>query len=346
MINKILKLISIFGIISLGFIFMWGIKNSIPEIFAILNSYKQQKSIEQNVGSRDIEENENTDESYEETEDIVSSGYYSKVSSSISTLSLTAKSVLVADLETGEKLFIKKPDLQRPIASVSKLLTSLVVKINFKEDEIIYVSDRAVNTYGTQAELKAGSQFTTKQLLYALLIESSNDAAEAFAEHFGREKFIEEMNNQIKLLHISNTSMEDPSGLSEKNISTCSDLFILSQYIYNIYPSIFDVTTTSRYKAGRYTWFNNNKMIQNQFYIGGKNGYTDEAMDTLVNLFDLPLGENGEKRKIFICLLGGYTPTKEAQTLINFLRRNITYISTELDSSNNSTTTISSSILK
>ena len=170
----------------------------------------------------------------------------------------------------------------------------------------------------------AGEILSANDLLHALLLESSNDAAEALAVFAGREDFIQNMNDMAISLGLSGTSFMDPSGLSAGNKSTAYDLFKLFQYIREHHPEIVKITTNQRQKIKTHTWYNNNKFIHDELYTGGKNGYTSAAKHTLLTTFELPLSDLGS-RNIIIVVLQSDKTEKDTRDILFYLLRNISY---------------------
>src|SRR3990167_8284134 len=105
------------------------------------------------------------------------------------------------------------------------------------------VSKKALTTYGENGNFKLGEKIKITDLIYPLLLESSNDAAEIIAEYFKRDIFIKKMNQMVNKLELSKTIFEDPSGLSSKNQSTVEDMFKLAGYINQKKPDLFQITT-------------------------------------------------------------------------------------------------------
>lgn len=171
---------------------------------------------------------------------------------------LQAGAYLVADVESGDILLSKNMDAKLPIASVSKLVTALTSLEAVSQSQTTTLSASAINTYGTSGHLSVGEQINTGELLYPLLLESSNDAAEAIANHYGRNRFIEQMNNKVKMMGLLDTSFDDPSGLSPFNISTAKDLFKLAKYIYKNKTQIIDIALLDSYVSKQsslnHTW--------------------------------------------------------------------------------------------
>lgn len=238
---------------------------------------------------------------------------------------ITAKAYIVADLESGDVIASYGERLPLPVASLSKMMTALVSLETINQYQETKVSRTAFNTYGAQGNLTIGEKVKTSDLLYPLLLESSNDAAEVLAEFSGQKTFIKNMNDKAESLGLLNTSFEDSSGLSKNNISTAEDLFKLVKYIYKYKSYIFDITKLKDYSNDTHTWYSNSKFRNDENYLGGKNGYNDEARYTLMTLVELPLGEF-EKRKIAIILLNSEKTTeKDTRAIILYLLNNVYY---------------------
>ncbi len=235
-----------------------------------------------------------------------------------------AKAYLVGDLDTGEIILEKNQDDQFPIASVSKLMTATVASELMGPNDIAKVSKKALATYGQNGNFKLGEKIKVQDLLYPLLLESSNDAAEVIAEYFNRDIFIKRMNQEALKLEMSKTSYEDPSGLSASNESTVSDMFKLAGYINQKHPDLFKITTEQSYSNKIHNWFSNNQFLHDSGYLGGKSGYTDPAMQTVVSTFSIPLSETGT-RHIAITLLQSNDRYKDVENILQYLNKNIYY---------------------
>jgi D-alanyl-D-alanine carboxypeptidase/poly-gamma-glutamate capsule biosynthesis protein CapA/YwtB (metallophosphatase superfamily) len=237
---------------------------------------------------------------------------------------VSALSYLVGDLNTGEVILAKNQEEKFPIASLSKLMTALVAKEMMNSNDIAQVSKKALATKGTNGELKTGEKIKISDLLYPLLLESSNDAAEVLAQYFERDNFISKMNQTAEKLQMTSTSFADPSGLSEKNQSTVSDIFKLTGYLNQQKQDLFQITTKRSYSNKKHNWSNISQFLREDGYLGGKSGYTDEAKQTVVSLFSLPLGET-DSRPIAITLLQSVDRHKDVETILKYLKKNIYY---------------------
>lgn len=240
-------------------------------------------------------------------------------------LKVSAEAYVVGDLNTGEVILSKNIDKVYPIASISKLMTALVSKELEGKNKIATVSKKALATYGGNGSLKLGEKINTNDLLYPLLLESSNDAAEVLAEHYGRESFINKLNLQAQKLTLTNTSFADPSGLSAENKSTVGDLFKLTGYIKTNKPEILEITKKRSYTVGKkHTWFSINQFLRKPEYTGGKSGFTDPAKQTVISTFSLKLSE-GEPRPIAITLLRSSDRVRDVENILKYLKKNIYY---------------------
>lgn len=237
----------------------------------------------------------------------------------------SALSFLVADIDTGEIIIEKNPDMVLPIASISKIIASLVSKDVLDQHEPIVVSRSSIATYGTMGGLVAGEKILVTDLEYPLLMESSNDAAEVLADAYGRDNFVGKMNEKVKELGMPKTSFGDPSGLSAKNVSTASDLFTLAKYITKDRPEIWDVTRVRGYSILGHSWVNNNTLSRKTSFIGGKNGYTEEANRTTLSVFYLPI-EKKYKRRIAVVVLKSADRNADVDMLIRFLDNNVGFM--------------------
>jgi D-alanyl-D-alanine carboxypeptidase len=236
---------------------------------------------------------------------------------------LSARSYLAADLQTGEIIVEQNEGYVAPVASVTKLMTGLIAREQMDMQKYAIVSRDSYNTYGTQGELLLGEKIRVQDLMYPLLMESSNDAAEVLADAYdkGHDAFMAEMNKKAAILGMSDTYYEDPSGLNVKNVSTVRDLMLLGRYIYKNAPILYDMTRVKQYAIRKHTWLNKNRFLTYDSFLGGKNGYIDESKKTTVSLFEIPMAKGG-KRQIILVLLKSDDREGDGLKIINFLKKN------------------------
>jgi D-alanyl-D-alanine endopeptidase (penicillin-binding protein 7) len=167
---------------------------------------------------------------------------------------LNAQSVLVFDQATGQPLLAKNPTMQTPIASITKLMTAmLVIEADLPMDERIKLTTDDRDTIkGTGSRLAIGSTYTRGQLLHLALIASDNRAAHALARTYpgGLDRFVALMNRTARSLGMRDTVYVEPTGLSSSNRSTALDLAKLANYAYKNYPEIRQITSTGCYTLG------------------------------------------------------------------------------------------------
>ncbi|MDO8430750.1 MAG: serine hydrolase [Candidatus Taylorbacteria bacterium] len=205
---------------------------------------------------------------------------------------IRAESYLVGNLETGEIYIDLNSSKAYPIASVSKLYTALVVHHLFDLEKDIVIDQSMLDAYGDGSHLSLGEKFKPNDLLYALLLESSNDAAEAFARSFGYVNFMNEMNAFAKEIGMHNTYFKDASGLSPHNISSAEDLFTFSKYLYKSEKDILEISRTKEMDFatttdhGFHHFVNINPFAAYGEFYGGKTGRTNEAKEAMVSLFN------------------------------------------------------------
>jgi hypothetical protein len=237
---------------------------------------------------------------------------------------LNSKAYLLADLDTGEIILEKNSETVHPIASVTKLMTSVVVTEKLNMQDIAIVSKDATNAYGTQGGLFLGEKIRLADLVFPLLMESSNDAAEVFADHFGHQAFMDEMNRKAVELGMVDTYYNDPSGLDPKNTSSPKDLLRLVRYIWDNDPTIFDTTRVKQFSIKGHTWLNRNPQLPLSGYIGGKNGYIYQSRQTSASIFEIPTAKGG-MRKVVIIILKSETKDADVVKLINFMKKYVVY---------------------
>ncbi|MDB5204627.1 MAG: D-alanyl-D-alanine carboxypeptidase [Candidatus Taylorbacteria bacterium] len=231
---------------------------------------------------------------------------------------------VVADADTGEVIIEKNPDMIMPIASISKLITTLVAMQNIDMHKPLTVTKSSIEMYGTFGGLRLGEKILGSDLLYPLLMESSNDAAEVYAENYGYDDFIKLMNAKAKELGMDSSSFVEPSGLSEKNVSTAADLQKLVQYITKNHPEIWDISRVKQYSILNHSWANGSSISRKPSFIGGKNGFTYEAHSTTASMFGLEIP--GGKRRIAVTLMKSDARENDVDLLLKFVTKWVGYL--------------------
>ncbi|MSU55467.1 MAG: hypothetical protein EXS46_02940 [Candidatus Taylorbacteria bacterium] len=237
---------------------------------------------------------------------------------------ITAKKYLAADLKNNFVFLQKDSNISAPIASVTKLITALVAAEYINLDKNITITNSMI-VKTSKARLAAGESIGSFQLLYPLLLESSNEAAEALSQSIGRDRFVKFMNAKAASLGMTETKFVDPSGSGDGNISNAEELFSLAKYIYNNRSFIWQMSAgTLNHTAYGSVSFkgigNFNLFGGREDFIGGKVGQTTAAGETMVALFDLEV--RGEKRPIAIIILGSTDEKGDVEKILEYVKVN------------------------
>ncbi len=208
-------------------------------------------------------------------------------------ISTGSRGVMVYDLQTGKPLYQKNANVARPIASVTKLMTAMVVldaRQNMNEKIQLEAQDfRCVHVTckKSSSRLKVGDRLPRKDWLLMMLMKSENPAAKTLARHYpgGYRAFMRAMNRKARSLGMYNTFFGDPSGLDKRNKSSPADLVKMVKNAYK-YPKIRQYSTTARhsfYMAGwsprTYRGRSTSYLVRNKNYPIGlsKTGYIRES---------------------------------------------------------------------
>jgi D-alanyl-D-alanine carboxypeptidase (penicillin-binding protein 5/6) len=145
-----------------------------------------------------------------------------------------ADTALVAEAVTGDLLWTLKPRRKVPIASITKIMTALVVLDRTRLKEKVVVSEWAAQVGEATANLRAGEELTVEQLLSAMLVESANDAANALADHVGAQggvkRFVRLMNRKAEKIGLTDTTFVRPDGLDvDGHVSSARDVMLLAR---------------------------------------------------------------------------------------------------------------------
>ena len=239
----------------------------------------------------------------------------------------SAKSFLVADLDSGFVFTEKNFENKFPIASITKLMTSIIVVENLDLNESILVTKEMLDVYGSTKGIEEGEILKAGNLIYPLLIESSNGAGEILSYFLGKEKFVNLMNEKAKLILMEKTNFTDSHGLSIENVSTVQDIFQLIRYIFINHPYLLEIGKGKI--AGDFEevtfdleeLWNRNVFNVDPNFIGGKTGYLPEAKNTAIFVFQF-IDENKNNRNVAIILLASDGLKNDTQRIYKWLMDN------------------------
>lgn len=206
-------------------------------------------------------------------------------------LSLHSSVALVIDQNSGSTMFEKNAQAVLPIASITKLMTAMVVlDAQLPLDEVLQITKEEIDTEKyTSSRLAIGSKLTRNEMLHLALMSSENRAAHALGRHYpgGIESFIAAMNAKARSLGMNSTSFSDPTGLSSRNVSNAVDLARMVQAAHDyplirMYSTAPDLTVRASRRAVGY--HNTNRLLANPAWDISlqKTGYISEAGSCLV----------------------------------------------------------------
>ncbi|MFD2630745.1 D-alanyl-D-alanine carboxypeptidase family protein [Oceanobacillus kapialis] len=206
------------------------------------------------------------------------------------TLAKGANSAILLERDTGKLLFDKNAHEELPPASMTKIMTLLLImeeleKGSLKLDETVRVSERAASMGGSQIFLEAGEEMTVNDLLKGIAIASGNDASVAMAERVAgsEEEFVSLMNKKVKELGLKHTKFQNTTGLpADDHYSTAYDMAMIAKELLK-YESITNYTSVyedylRKGQENEFWLVNTNKLVR--FYPGVdglKTGFTNEA---------------------------------------------------------------------
>lgn len=243
---------------------------------------------------------------------------------------ISAEAFLISDLSSGEIILEKRAEEKLPIASLTKLMTGVVAH------EVIYLGRSIKVTPQMLASVSqifypiVGERYIGLDLLYPLLMQSSNDSAKVLSGFIGEETFARNMNAKAASLQMTDTQFADASGISAQNISTAYDISKLLQYIYYKRPFLFDI--------GRGVAFENvglikigdtinipdlkniNEFIDDPDLIGVKNGETSATRQAMVTVWNIHTAQGDVP--VAIVVLGSGNGKSDTDILLKWLKNN------------------------
>jgi len=202
---------------------------------------------------------------------------------------ITMKAGLISDSE-GRIIWARNPDVRRPMASITKIMTAIVALENSKLSDVVVVPAAAASVGQSTAYLVAGERLSMKELLTAMLVQSGNDAAVTIAIHVGgtESHFVDMMNEKARELGLTNTQFKNPHGLDAKgHYSTARDLSVMARYAMGIpaFANIVRLKKATIGSAGNRHKLQSTDLLLGNYdgAIGVKTGNTDGAGYSVVS---------------------------------------------------------------
>jgi len=241
---------------------------------------------------------------------------------------ISAEGVYIADLPSFTPLFERNSKEKFFPASTTKIITALVVNDIYKPDDILTVKEASIE--GQIMNLVQGEKITAENLLYGILVHSANDAAYAFADNVGYDKFVRLMNEKAKSLHMDSSYFENPAGLDSPNqITTPFELALAArELLKSKYLARFVATKEIIISDVDYVYFhkltNVNKLLGEVHGIGGlKTGYTENAGENLVSFYK----KNGHQ--FIIVILKSMDRFNDTRNVVQWIDNNVQYYNLE-----------------
>lgn len=239
---------------------------------------------------------------------------------------ISAEAAIILDRNSGVVIYSKNPLLRFSMASTTKIMTALIALNYYKPDDILTV--KTGNVEGSGLNLTPGEQFRFTDLMYAMLLPSANDAAQAIADNYpgGESAFIKLMNEKAQSLHLSNTHYSDPIGLDDDgDYSTPLDMAHLASYAEG--NPTFDEITSTKFRtiytinaAKEYPLTNTNDLLGIDGVNGIKTGTTEGAGQVLVT----SVAKNGHN--YIIIVMDSTDRFSDTEQLINYIDSNVKYV--------------------
>ena len=242
------------------------------------------------------EEQENTGNAGESEEDVrgENAGENEEDVRGESGLEISAPSAILMEASTGQVVYEKNPDEERPPASVTKIMTLLLIFDALETGQIsledtVTTSEYAASMGGSQVFLEPGETQTVDTLIKCIAVASANDACVAMAEHIAgsEEEFVNKMNERAKELGMDHTHFVNCNGLdADGHLTTARDISLMSRELIRLYPQIRDyamiwmenITHTTKKGSSEFGLTNTNKLVRHYEYTTGlKTGSTSQA---------------------------------------------------------------------
>ncbi len=244
------------------------------------------------------------------------------IDSKVTKPKITAVSALSYDLTENKLVYEKDIKRRLPLASLTKIMTSVIALENMPIDQELEVSKKASEIGENSMGLPAGETLVLKDLLYGLILLSGNDAAETIAENspMGRDNFVYLMNKEAEDMGLSDTRFTNPSGLEGDGLqySSSYDLLVMTRYALQN-PVFADIAQTVKYEIPQtqdhsaYYLFNETNLLTSYPGVKGvKTGYTYEAGLCLVTYLE------HNNRKIIAVLLNAQNRRQEMKDLLDY----------------------------
>lgn len=240
---------------------------------------------------------------------------------------ITAKAVVIMDKDSGVVLFSKNPNLLFSMASTTKIMTATVALDYYKMDDVLTIKTEGVE--GVNVGFKIGERWSFRDVLYAMLLPSGNDAALAIAENYpgGKDAFVNAMNDKAKSLQLIHTNFADSIGLEDsRDYTTPLELARLASaalendsFAKIVATKFWEISDISG--VNKYSLKNLNQLLGVQGVNGVKTGYTTEAGQVLVT------SKKEQNHTLIIVVMDSQDRFFDTSKILSEISENINYLS-------------------
>jgi len=235
----------------------------------------------------------------------------------------SARAIIITDMHAQDVLQQKNSGIPFPPASLTKIMTAVVVAEHIDASEVISITQSAIQTESAAGRLRPGEKFTVSDLMRVMLIVSSNDAAVAFEEYFSSKglNLVSLMNVKAKEIGMENTHFDNVTGLDDnEHYASAYDLALLVAHSFH-HQEIWDILSTkvdtveSINESISHHLISTNELLQRGVpeMIGGKTGYTSNALGCMISKVEVA----GEEK--IIVVLGSENRFGETEKLIEII---------------------------
>ena len=239
---------------------------------------------------------------------------------------ISAKAAVVMDKDSRTVLFSKNPNLLFSLASTTKIMTAIIALDYYKSDDVLTIMRDGIE--GVNVGFPIGEKLFFKDILYAMLLPSGNDAALAIAQNYpgGEDAFIKKMNEKARSLHLTNTNFADSIGLEDKrDYTTPLDLARLSSIALEnetfskiVATKTWEITDITG--KNKYLLTNLNQLLGIRGINGVKTGYTTEAGQVLVT------SKKEGEHTLVIVVMDSQDRFSDTNKILDQISGNITYL--------------------
>ena len=239
-----------------------------------------------------------------------------------------AQAAILVDLQSGQELYAKNPDVPVPPASMSKLMTVLMVFERLKEgtlslDDTLPVSEKAWRMGGSKMFVEVGSRVRVEDLLHGIIVQSGNDACIVVAEGLAgsEEAFAEQMTRRGRELGLTNSTFRNASGWPDpEHLMSVRDLATLARILIREYPEYYGIFAEKEFTFSGIRQYTRNPLLYQEVGADGlKTGHTNEAG------YGLTASAVRDGRRLVMVLAGLERPgdrAREAERLLDYGFRN------------------------